>query len=476
MIEIAVVGGGISGIAACYYIEKFIGGRARISLFERSKKAGGCVKTVYEGDFVFECGPDCFIIEKPAPLVIARELGNENEVVSTLEAFKGTYIFADGRLHRMPEGLMTLVPTKFWPFVTTSLFTFTGKFRMALDLFLPRGKFEDETLASFVRRRLGEEALYRLATPLVAGIYGADPENMSLKATFPKFLEMEKNYRSLILAMLDAKRKASRNHKVKKKKINLTYFLSFRKGMGQLPYMMLSSLRFTEFSANMRCKKIERNRSGYKLIFQDGSVRDFDIVIIATPAYITAELIPDEFGEVKELLSGIPYNSVATVNLVFDIKQVRGNLPGHGFVVSGDSELDISAATMITNKWPSRAPEDKVMIRVFLGGGKKSHIAGLSEDELKEIALKDLRRTLPFISGDPEKTQVNRFINAMPEYRPGHIEVIEKIEKALEEEKGIFFAGSWLKGIGVPDCIKTAESVAVKVKELSESKVLCDKL
>jgi oxygen-dependent protoporphyrinogen oxidase len=460
--RVAVIGAGVSGISFCYYLEKISTAPVEIRVYEKSNRIGGLVETIRTDGLIIDTGPDCFILEKPVPLEIAKELGFEGDVVHAVEETKGTYIYAGGRLHIMPEGLMTLVPTKFLPFATTGLFSFAGKLRMLLDLFLPRGNKEDETLAEFVRRRLGEEALNKLATPLVAGIYGSDPESMSLRATFPRFLEMEEKYRSLILGFLNQRKK------MKKKKGSAenprSYFLSFRYGMAELCEKMVESLKNTEFRFGTTVRKVDYSGGKYSVITDNGS-NEYDAVVFAVPAHTAAVILPEELSMVSEKLSSYTYNSVATVNFVFDKRSFSAELKGHGFVVENKADISISAATFITNKWPERAPEDKHVIRVFVGGGSKSGLAEMEEEKITEIALKDLFKVLNSKPREPEEIYVRRFIKAMPQYDSGHLKRVEEIESVLKDMKGLFLTGSYLRGIGVPDCIKQGMMTAEKVKE-----------
>lgn len=457
-----MIGAGISGISVCYHLEKIFKKPIEIWVFEKSNRIGGLVETIRTDGFVLDTGPDCFTLEKPIPLEISKELGFADDVVHTIEETKGTYIYSGGKLHIMPEGLMTLVPTKFFPFATTGLFSFKGKLRMLLDLFLPKGNKDDETLAEFVRRRLGEEALSKLATPLVAGIYGSDPESMSLRATFPKFLEMEEKDRSLIIGFLRQRKK------MKKKKGSTenprSYFLSFKYGMAELSEKMAESLKNTKFYLETTVIKVEYSGKGFRVITDKGSYQ-FDAVVISAPAYTAKNILPEEFYKLSEKLSSYNYNSVATVNFIFDKKRFPVELKGHGFVVANDADLDISAATFITNKWPGRAPEDKHVIRVFVGGGKKSSLAELKEENIVEISFRDLFKVLNAKPKDPEGIFVRRCINAMPQYELYHLKRVEEIETELKKMKGIFLAGSYLRGIGVPDCIKQGKMTAEKVKE-----------
>lgn len=460
ILRVAVIGAGISGISTCYKLEKLISD-VQIDLFEADEEPFGKVRTLRKDGFLIEAGPDCFVKEKPVPIAIAKELGFENEIIGTLEENKGTFIYAGKKLHPLPEGVISFVPTKIVPFLKTGLFSLKAKARMALDLFIPRANIDDETLAGFVRRRLGKEALDRLAAPLVAGIYGADPEKLSLKATFPRFLEMERKHRSLIIGFINARKKVS---SLPNRDGNLSYFLSFKEGMSKLPEEMLRSLKRTRLHLKREVSMIEKEGQLFVVSDSNGVKERFDAVVIAVPSYVAAQILPENLKKAKSLLQEIEFNSVATVSMVFKSKDVNSHLKGHGFVVAEGEDLKISAATFFTNKWPYRAPEGYSIVRTFIGGGKKSYLAFLSDDELLKISLEDLRTVVGITDAEPCDVFIYRFIKAMPQYSPGHLERIGKINNEVEKTAGLYLTGSSYHGIGVPDCINqgflTAEKLA----------------
>lgn len=456
---VAVIGGGVSGLSVCYRLERILP-EAAVDLYEAESRPGGKVGSVRKNGFVFELGPDCFVREKPLPLQVAEETGNREAVINTIEENRGTFIYARGRLHELPEGLMSFVPTKFLPFVKTGLFSWPGKFRMALDLFLPRGKNDDPTLADFVVRRFGREAAERLAAPLVAGIYGSDPEELSLKATFPRFLDMEEKYRSLIIGFLAARRRANKKHQGS---TELSYFLSFKEGMQQLIEILMNNLGRTRIYTSRPVARIESADGRLAVVDREGKKSIYDAVVLAVPAFAAAEILPESMQAAKSLLKEIKYNSVATVNLVFRQERIGKVLTGHGFVVAENEDLTISAATFMSNKWPFRAPEGYCLIRTFIGGGKKSYLAALSEEELIRFSIEDLNKVIK-LKAEPEEAYVARYLKAMPLYAPGHLERVEVIFKEVSRIRGLFLTGSAYLGIGVPDCMRqgfeSAEAVA----------------
>lgn len=458
--KVAVIGAGASGIGFCYRFQKLMP-ETEIHLYEKSERLFGKVKTIRKNGMIFECGPDCFVRDKPTPLSVAEEIGISDQLVSTREEKKGTFIFSRNRLFELPEGVISFVPTKFAPFIKTGLFSPLAKIRMGLELFIPRSSKEDETLAEFVLRRFGKEALDKLAMPLVAGIYGADPYELSLRATFPRFLDMERKYGSLIKGFLKSRKNATKNsHKFS----NYSYFISFKQGMQQLFEAMADSLLKTRIFFHTQITKVNFDGRFFRLLAKNKDIQDtYNAVVIATPAYVASEILPDFLSEVKVILKNIKYNSVSTVNLVFKENELETEVKGHGIVVAGNENLNISAVTFISNKWPQRVNDGYFMLRTFVGGGKKSYLANLGEDELVKLSLTDLKVLLPGFNAKPYDLQVSRFLNSMPLYEKGHLEKIEKVFKKISSVPGLFLTGAAYKGIGISDCLKHSFEVAEKV-------------
>lgn len=470
MKKIGVIGAGITGISTCHFLEKKLAsaGDFQIKLIDKGEEPGGVISTVQKEGFVIDAGPDCFISTKPAPIHLAEELGFDNHLVNTRKENKGTYIYADGKLHKMPEGLMMMVPTKFWPFVTTGLFSFSGKIRMGMDLFIPKKKNNyDESLASFVRRRLGEEALDKLAEPLVAGIHGSNPDTMSLRATFPRFLDMEEKYGSLIKGFVNSrnkfKKKTGQSGKSKNKgKNKRSFFVSFKYGMQELTDKLVESLKKTEIETQREVKKISIEDSGFRVEFKDGESEYFDLVVVTVPADVAGEILPEQLNKAKDLLSEIPYSSSATISFAFDGEKINKTLKGFGFVVASSAGKNILAGTWSSRKWPNRAPEGKLLVRTFLGGANKSQMLEKEEDVLVDMALNDLR-TITGITADPDFYLISKMYNSMPQYVLGHRKRVEGINKEIKKINGLSLAGSYFVGVGIGDCIKQGEKASEEV-------------
>ncbi|MCD6293142.1 MAG: protoporphyrinogen oxidase, partial [Deltaproteobacteria bacterium] len=322
--KIAIIGGGISGLAAAYELTQ----QARknntsidIELFEQAPELGGKISTKKDDPYLVEGGPDCFIVEKPWALQLIKEVGLENELLNTSSRASGTFVFDNNALHRLPEGVMMMVPTKPLPFLASKLISWPGKIRMGCDIFIPRRKESgDETLASFVRRRLGQEALDKMAEPLIGGIHAGNPENMSLLSTFPRFLEMEQDGGSLIVGMFKRQRKMFEMMKKRPpapgpKK---TFFISLNEGLGQL----VNKLEEVIGSKNIHCKRkisqLKTTADGRWMIKEDDREPiTVDAAIVTTEAYAAAGMIENELPRLADLLNDIPYVSSATVSMAF---------------------------------------------------------------------------------------------------------------------------------------------------------------
>src|SRR6185503_5688429 len=307
MNRIVVIGGGITGLAAAHRVHE-INPAIKVTVLEASERLGGTIQTEHRDGFLLERGPDSFISEKPEALALAKRLGLESQLIETNESFRRSFIVRNGRLRPVPEGFQLLAPSRMWPFITSDIFSLAGKARMAADLFLPRKSTNgDESLASFVRRRLGQEALARMAQPMVGGIYTADPETLSLRATLPRFLDMEQKHRSLILAML----RQGRAQKTGTSGARYSLFVSFNRGMQVLVDAV------TRIKADLRVKTRAQRISfdhGWTITTDKDEQIKADAVCLAVPAYVAASLLSDTDARLAEKLRAIKYASTATIN------------------------------------------------------------------------------------------------------------------------------------------------------------------
>ncbi|MGI6631322.1 MAG: protoporphyrinogen oxidase [Bacillota bacterium] len=461
MKKVVVVGGGIAGLAAAYALQE--SKDIEYILVEKESRLGGKIITQYEDGFLIEGGPDCFLAEKQSVIKLAEKIGLGDSLIGTNDQFKGTYIYSGNKLHSLPEGLILMVPTKIIPFALSPLISWPGKLRMSLDFILPKKKNQDdETLHSFVMRRLGREALDKIAEPLIGGIHGGNPETMSLKASFPRFLEMEKNHGSLIRAMLAARKK------VRKKAPNArggkprTYFMSFKKGMGELTDALEKKLR-GRIIKGKEVTGLNFLGTGFQVQIGEDESIFADGVILAVPAPEAAALLNRTAPKAAETLRLTPMASSATFTLAYKKKQMPGMINSFGFLVPHVEGRKINAVTFSSVKWDYRVPnEEYVLIRAFIGGAKNSHLAVVPDDQMCLWVKEELRSILG-ITEEPERYWIHRWIDARPQYTMGHLERLGEINNDLKKVPGLVLAGGSYRGIGVPDCINDGVRAAKEV-------------
>jgi len=494
--RIAVIGGGMAGLGAARVLEQ---ARAQDSavdwqLYEEEPRFGGKVHTIRRDGFVVEGGPDSAIIEKHWPITLARELGIGDRFQDSNEDIRKSYVYTRGRLHELPEGIILMVPTRMVPFALSGLISWPGKVRMGLDLVLPRGgaatggpvnavgSAADESLGDFVRRRLGTEALQRIAEPIVAGIHAGDPEHMSVRATFPMFLEMEQQHRSLIVAMLQrrkARQKAAAGAAARPRPDGgpRSYFYSFKGGLQDLSDAAVASLPAERLHGGLAVKAMtpageaggeaggDRAGAGaYELGLADGSRVVADAVVLATPAWASGDLLRTVAPLAAADLSSIEYVSTATASIAFRADQVGHDLKGFGFVVPRAEDRPVMATTWSSSKFPGRAPDGHVLLRSFLGRAGREAAAQLDDDEMAKVVRAELSDIMG-ITAEPEFVQVFRWPRGMPQYRVGHVELVAHIEAAVAQVPGVELAGGAYHGIGIGDCLREGAAAAERALE-----------
>ncbi len=454
--RVAVVGGGISGLAAAHRLLELgrdAGRPLEVRLIEAAPRLGGVIRTERRDGFVLEAGPDSFLSEKPAGLRLCERLGLTPRLVGTREEFRRTYVVRDGRLCPLPEGFLLMAPTRLWPLVTTPLFSWPGKLRMALDLLLPRGEGGDESLAAFVTRRLGREALDRVAQPLVGGIYTADPERLSLAATMPRFLEMERTQRSIVLAMWRQQRAAARRSADSGARWSL--FLSFDDGLQRLVDTLAARLPGDAVTLGRPVEAVEAAPGGgWRL----GDGLDCAAVVLATPAPVAAAQVRGLDAGLADELAAIPYASSATVTMAYRREDVPHPLDGFGFVVPHAERRALLAATFSSLKYPGRAPDGMLLIRAFVGGALRPELVELDDAALVAAVRRELADLLG-VRAEPQLTTLARWRRAMPQYHVGHLARVARI-RARAAALGLHLAGNAYEGVGIPDCIRSGETAA----------------
>ena len=467
---VGVIGGGISGLATAYALceqAAAAGIPIRCTVIDAASDWGGKIVTHRVGDLVTEAGPDSFLSQKPAGLELCDKLGLTDQLINTNETGKRASVFSRGRLHELPEGLVALAPGQLGPLLRSGLLSWSGLARMGLDLVVPAKRSpEDESLAAFFRRRLGQEAFERILEPLMAGIYAGDAEQMSLQATFPRFIELERQYGSVIRGMVKARGAGSSATQAGPKR---TMFVSFKNGLSDLVTALVRRLTTQGVALKAACAvdalRVRSHQLGrwmYDIILHDGSALSVDSLVLATPAYVSAELVRPLTPIAAGLLETIPYSSTATIAMAYPRAAVSGTAEGFGFVVPRAEGRDLIAATWTSLKWPHRASPDQLLVRCYVGGVGREAILELDDRGLVARVRKELN-AMCGLAAEPGFVEVNRWMRAMPQYTLGHLDRLTQIEAALSRYGGLVLTGAGYRGVGIPDCIRDGAVAAERV-------------
>jgi oxygen-dependent protoporphyrinogen oxidase len=477
MKKIIIIGGGIAGLAAAHRLQEEInnGGSIECVVLEAMNQFGGKIATERVDGFVIERGPDSFISQKPAAIELCKKLGLSDRLVGTNQEQTKTYVYTGKKLVTMPDGLSLMIPTKFLPFAFTPLFSWLGKARMGLDLIIPKKRGNgDESLASFVRRRMGEEALRKMAEPMLAGIYASDPETMSIHSTFPMFVQTEKKYRSLILGMLARKRQQLMQKPAPKKSGNnhqpFSLFMTLKNGLGEMVDAVIEKSPDVSFRANAKVREVTKGTSSsWKVVLENGETIDADAVMFATPAKLSADFLEPIAPKVAKLLNQIKYVSTATVTLAYKKEGFSHPLNGFGFVVPRTEGRKILACTWTSSKFPHRTPDGYVMLRCFVGGALKENLAEQEKEAIATMVKKELADLMD-IHQEPEICKVFHNKKSNVQYLVGHANLIESVQQELQAYDGLFLTGSAYTGIGIPDCIQNGTRTAQAAIEFFSGK------
>lgn len=466
--RLSVVGGGVAGLAAAHRAVELArerGVAVDVQLYEARERLGGTIITEQRDGFLIEGGPDSFITQKPWGLALCKRLGLTEQLIQTNPACRRTFVVRNGVMHAIPEGFLLLAPTRILPFVTSRLFSWPGKMRMAMDLVLPRkdhGTSGDESLSDFVRRRFGREALERVAQPLVGGIYTANPDNLSLRATMPRFLDMETQHRSLILAMRKGRKTAAGGGGGGDSGARYSLFVSFERGMSTLIEALASRLPAGAIHTSTPVKQLARDGESWRLAMENGESVSADAVVLAPPAHVSAEMVRELDPGLSRELADVHYASSATMTLAYRQEQV-GRLPdGFGFVVPVLENRTLIAVTLSSVKFPNRAPRDHVLMRAFLGGSMQSHVYEMSDEQLQDAVRRDLHELMG-VHGPPLFSVLHRWPRSMPQYPVGHLERARRMEERAARWPGLVLAGNAFGGVGVPDCVHSAEKAVERL-------------
>ncbi|MGH7358350.1 MAG: protoporphyrinogen oxidase, partial [Candidatus Rokuibacteriota bacterium] len=429
-------------------------------LLEATDRLGGTIRTERVDGFLLEAGPDSFISEKPWALALAERIGLGAQLRRTDDRFRRTYVVRRGRLEPLPEGFLLLAPTRVGPVLRSRVFSWRGKLRLGLDLVLPRRRSAgDESLGSFVRRRLGREALERVAQPLVGGIYTADPDRLSLAATMPRFLALEQAHRSLILGL----RRATRpGEAAGASGARWSLFVTLAEGMEALVTALTARVPPAVLRVGAAVTTVAPKSDGWEVRLASGERLAADGVVLAGPAPRMAAVVRAADGWLGRQLDGIAYASSATVALAYPRATVRHPLDGFGFVVPQVEGRTTMACTFSSVKYPGRAPEGFVLLRAFVGGALQATLLERDDRALVRLAHDDIAPLLG-IGADPVLSRVWRHPNAMPQYEVGHLDRIAAIEARLETLPGLVLAGGSYRGVGIADCVHAGEVAAERL-------------
>lgn len=461
MQDVVIIGGGIAGLAAAWELVQR--GR-RPLLLEAQRRVGGVILTDHVDGFVVDAGPDALLIQKPAALNLCRELGLGDRLFPTLTP-RTAFVVRKGRLVPLPEASVLGIPTRVGPFVTTPLFSWGGKIRMGMELFVPaRRDVEDESIGSFMGRRFGQEAVTYLAEPLLAGIHAGDVNRLSMRAAFPRLIEAERTRGSVLRALSSMKKAAAKTSGGARAGVEQGAFMSLPGGVEEMVRALVSRLPEGTIRTNASVATITRN-AAFDVHLTSGERIPARTVIVATPAWVAATLLQDVAPEIARLAGQVRYVSSATVAVGLRREQVQHPLQGSGYVVPRAERRVLMAASWVSSKWPHRAPAGMVLLRGFVGGAYDDAILQRSDEEIAAAVFAELAGQLA-ITGSPVMTRVYRWPRASAQHEVGHLARMAQIDRLLQARAGLFVTGSGFRGTGVPDCVADGRSVAAAAAAL----------
>ncbi len=477
--HVAIIGGGMTGVAAAFFLQETAREQGRplaVTVIEASGRLGGKVLTDRVDGFFIEAGPDSFLARKPWARQLAERVGLGDDLVPTDPRHRHTFVLGRGRLHPIPEGLFMFVPVRLGAFARTRLISPWGKARMALEPLVPKGPEGDETIAAFVTRRAGREALERLAEPLLTGIYSGRADRLSILSTFPQLKEMEQRAGSLWKGFMSGPRAQAGGGSA---------FLSLRGGLDSLVQAVARRLDAVTVRTGVKVTRLAladaaaapgepkapagAGRDRYRLALSDGTYVAADAVIVATPAFAAADLIEPICPEAAPHLRAIRFVSTITCVLGYNRADLQHPLNGSGFLVPRKEGRPITACTWVSSKWAHAARPDQALIRCYLGRDGEQEVMGWSDDKVVAAVRNELRELMG-ITAAPQLVRVYRWERAMPQYEVGHRERVAAIERAVAKRPGIVLAGASYHGVGVPDCVRQGQQAAERVLLLISEK------
>jgi protoporphyrinogen/coproporphyrinogen III oxidase len=456
MPEVVIIGGGISGLSAAYYLAK---GRVGSTVIESRPRLGGVIQTERVEGCTIEAGPDSFLAAKPAGLDLIRELGLADQVIGSNDHLRKTFVRKGGRLVPLPDGLMMMVPTKILPLLGTRLIGWRTKLRMGMELFrAPKPRAGDESVADFIEEHYGAEAVDYLAEPLLSGIYGGNPSVLSVVSVLPRFVELASRYGSLTRGVLAERAKAAKTRPHAKP---APLFRTLKGGLGQLVDAVTAAVAGKMETLPGRAETVERAGAGFR-VRVNGDWVDAGRLVVACEAHSGAGLLRSTDPRLAELLGEVPYSSSMTVALGFDAGDFERPPEGFGFLVPRKERRRLIACTWVGTKFPYRVPDGKVVARCFLGGMEDAAV--LSEPD--EVVIASVMEELQEIAGfraAPRFWHIARWPRSMAQYSVGHPQRLKEIEARTAAIPGLFLAGNAYQGIGVPDCIRMGRAAALQI-------------
>jgi oxygen-dependent protoporphyrinogen oxidase len=468
--RVTIIGGGISGLAAAHHLHE-VAPDAEITLLESGSRVGGVIQTTKHDGYLIESAADNFITTSPSAIDLCQRVGLGDDLICTQPTGRRAMVLRDGKLQPIPAGFLVMAPSRLWPLLSTRVLSVPGKLRSACEMLIPKKQSnEDESLKSFVCRRFGREMFDRLVQPLVGGIYTADPDRLSVAATMPRFLEMERKHGSLMRAML--KQRWSKQQRPENSGgARYSQFMTLRGGMSSLTERLAQTLPSGSIQLDSPVLSVVPKDNGWSIrrTGKEPSWVNADAVIVAAPAKPASQMLATVDHRIAEELGQIEYASCAVVSLAFRREQIGTPLDSFGFVVPLVEERFILSCSFSSLKYEGRAPKDTVLMRVFIGGACQRGLLRMSSQELTELAHWELARVLD-IEGEPLLRSFTRQDGSMPQYHVGHGGRVAAIEQRLKAFPTLALSGNSLSGVGVPGCIESGRKAAERVaKALKES-------
>ena len=454
--SVAVIGLGISGLSAAYRLQQ-LRPELDLRLYDSRERLGGVIDTVQREGFLVERSADMFTTREPWALELCEQLGMSDELIGTNSEFRRAFVIQRGKLIEVPPGFTLMSPAKIWPVIKTPLLSWSGKLRMASEYFRG-GKQDDadESLQSFAVRRFGQQAFERLIQPLIGGIYTADPEKLSMAATMAQFVEMEREHGSLIRGMRAKAARESSNGESSGARYGM--FVSPKHGLSQLVQRLEQELSKATIKTGCSIQSLVRNEEGWQ-VCGEGFSDQVDALVLAIPSFVAAGLLKDTDGSLASQLKEIPYASAALLALAYERRQIAHPLDGFGFVAPQIENRRILAGSFSSVKFSGRAPDDQVLIRVFVGGALQGELVDLDDAQLEELVVGELGELLS-IQGQPQWIDISRWRNAMPQYHVGHLDRVAAIERRVDEYHNLALAGNAYRGVGIPFCVHSGFQAA----------------